>query len=58
MGTNEMDHPGSGYCANSVFIIDKYDRVRYHPGLDARRRVQGLDELARVDNALKATAGN
>ena len=27
MGTNEMDHPGSGYCANSVFIIDKFDMV-------------------------------
>ena len=54
MATNEMDHPGSGYCANSVFVIDKFDRVRYHSVLDARC-VHNLDELARVVNALKAT---
>ena len=54
MGTNEVDHPGSGYCANSVFVIDKFDRVRYHSVLDARC-VHDLDELARVVNALKAT---
>ena len=54
MEINEMDHPGSGYCANSVFVIDKFDRVRYHSVLDARC-VHDLDELARVVNALKAT---
>jgi len=54
MGTNEMDHPGSGYCANSVFIIDKFDRVRYHSVIDARC-AHDLNELARVVNALKAT---
>ena len=54
MGTNVMDHPGSGYCANAVFVIDKYDKVRYHSVLDARC-VHDLDELARVVNALKAT---
>ena len=54
MEINEMDHPGSGYCANSAFVIDKFDRVRYHSVLDARC-VHDLDELARVVNALKAT---
>ena len=54
MGTNVMDHPGSGYCANAVFVIDKFDKVRFHSVLDARC-VHDLDELARVVDALKAT---
>ena len=50
----EVDHPGSGYCANSVFVIDKFDRIRYQSILDARC-LHDIDELARVVNALKAT---
>ena len=49
-----LDHPGPGYCANAAFIVDKFDKVRYHSVLDARC-VHDLDELARVVNALKAT---
>ena len=50
------DHPGPGYCANAVFIIDRNDRVRYHEVLDARLMLD-LDEIARVVRALMATDG-
>ena len=50
------DHPGPGYCANSVFIVDGNDRVRYHSVLDARLG-HDLDEIARVVKAFKATDG-
>ena len=48
------DHPGPGYCANAVFIVDRNDRVRYHEVLDARLMLD-LEEIARVVSALKAT---
>ena len=49
-----LDHPGPGYCANAAFIVDRFDKVRYHSVLDARC-VHDLDELARVVKALRAT---
>ena len=49
---NETDLPG--YCANSVFIIDKYDKVRYHEALDQRMLID-IKEIKRIVRAFQAT---
>lgn len=54
--TDEADHPGSGYCANAVFIIDKFDKVRYHEALDPRMMLD-IKEIKRLVKAFRATDG-
>ena len=49
-----QDHTGAGFSANSVFIIDSIDRVRYHCVLDSRVAFN-IEEVLRVVRALRVT---
>jgi len=51
-----QDDTGAGYPANSVFIIDSMDRVRYHCVLDSRVAFN-LAEIARLVRAFQETDG-
>ena len=51
-----QDHTGAGFSANSVFIIDHVDRVRYHCVLDSRVAFN-IEEVVRVMRALRTTDG-
>ena len=33
---SNADHPGAGYCANAVFIVDNSNRIRYHEVMDVK----------------------
>jgi len=50
------DQVKAGYPANSVFIIDSQDRVRYHCVLDSRVAFN-VGEIARLVRAFQATDG-
>jgi len=51
-----QDDTGAGYPANSVFIIDSMDRVRYHCVLDSRVAFN-VAEIARLVRAFQETDG-
>jgi len=51
---SNTDHPGAGYCANAVFIVDNFNKIRYHEVMDARM-THDIDELRRIVQALKIT---
>ena len=46
----------TGYPANSIFIVDSTDRVRYHAVLDTRVAFN-VEEIARLVAAYQATDG-
>ena len=49
-----QDHTGAGFPANSVFIIDNKDMVRYHCVLDSRVAFN-VGEIARLVKAFQAS---
>ena len=49
-----QDHAGAGFPANSVFIIDSKDMVRYHCVLDSRVAFN-VGEIARLVKAFQAS---
>ena len=49
-----QDHTGAGFPANSVFIIDNKDMVRYHCVLDSRVAFN-VEEIARLVRAFQAS---
>ena len=49
-----QDHTGAGFPANSVFIIDNKDMVRYHCVLDSRVAFN-IGEIARLVRAFQAS---
>ena len=49
-----QDHTGAGFPANSVFIIDSKDMVRYHCVLDSRVAFN-VGEIARLVKAFQAS---
>ena len=49
-----QDHTGAGFPANSVFIIDDKDMVRYHCVLDSRVAFN-VKEIARLVRAFQAS---
>ena len=51
---SNADHPGAGYCANAVFIVDNFNRIRYHEVVDVKM-MHDIDELKRIVQALKIT---
>ena len=46
---SNADHPGAGYCANAVFIVDNFNRIRYHEVMDVKM-MHDIDELTRFHN--------
>ena len=49
-----QDHTGAGFPANSVFIIDNKDMVRYHCVLESRVAFN-VEEIARLVRAFQAS---
>ena len=49
-----QDHTGAGFPANSVFIVDSKDMVRYHCVLDSRVAFN-VGEIARLVKAFQAS---